>query len=69
MSDAVPPPARIGVEYSMPISDKRARKNIEVFLTEYAQRPSAPDATIRTRLEKMSSALRAEREAKEETSV
>ena len=67
MDDAVRPPIRIVIASSRPISDKRARKNINAFLAEYAVRPSEPDATIRTRLETMSKALRAEQvEAKGE---
>ena len=58
MPEVTHPPLRLLVSSAEPISDRQARKNIDAFLRDYAQRPSGMDATIKTRLEKVSAALK-----------
>lgn len=58
MTDAAYPPLSLRVHRADVISDRQARKSIDAFLKEYAQRPSGVDAAVKTRLEKLSAAIK-----------
>ncbi|TDL26507.1 hypothetical protein BD410DRAFT_836389 [Rickenella mellea] len=62
MTDVLVPPVRIQVSKSTPISSKEVRSNLDTYLADYHARTvgKGGDAAMSVRLQKMSTALRAE---------